>query len=248
MVSMLIAEVPDRERAAILASARSQAANLTDENWEWIQCRSSRDLGSAVGSGRARDIVCLDLTMEGMLELTPGLRRACPRAYIILIADSTLSPLTYLRPNISAQALMIKPLDRNQIDRTMYETISSYAEKYLSSRSDLVFAIEYQGEKRFISYDEILYFESREKKIFLYTDREALGFYSTIDQLEEQLSSGFLRVHRSFLVNRRKVAALRLSRQELELAGGCQVPVSRTYKPAIKAFMEKKRQGDARIC
>ena len=65
-------------------------------------------------------------------------------------------------------------------------------------------------------------------------------FYDTLDQLEERLAGRFLRCHRSYLVNRSKISKVYLSQNILVLSGGEEIPLSRSYKPAVKSFMSER--------
>ena len=76
-----------------------------------------------------------------------------------------------------------------------------------------------------------------EKKVFLNTGDMEYPFYDTLDQLEERLTGRFLRCHRSYLVNRNKISKVYLSQNILTLEGGEEIPLSRSYKPAVKQFM-----------
>ena len=84
--------------------------------------------------------------------------------------------------------------------------------------------------------------KSRDKKIYLNTSVSEYGFYDTLDQLENRLEQRFLRVHRSFLVNRSKIRKVRLSDNQMFLEDNVVIPVSRTYKKAIRMFLEERQQ------
>ena len=216
---MLISEIPDHERKNIVALARDRAAFYTDENWLWLECGSREELLRLDRENPGIDLYCLDLTIPGTLEAAKRFRASSSDAYIILVATASISPLTYMRPSISAESLMIKPLSRAQVEE-----------------------VESQGSRELIDYSRIFYFESRDKKIYLNTSVSEYGFYDTLDQLENRLEQRFLRVHRSFLVNRSKIRKVRLSDNQMFLEDNVVIPVSRTYKKAIRMFLEERQQ------
>ena len=243
MIAMLIADHPDQERKGLLQEARWQAAKLTEDDWKWIECRSSEELLQLAGAPDKLDMMCLDLTMqttEKVLAAAEKLREAYPVAHMILIANSRISPVKYMRPSISAQSLLLKPLDGGSVREVLEESIRSYAAKFGVKDDEQYFVVETKGERELIAYDRILYYETREKKVFLNTGDMEYSFYDTLDQLEERLSERFLRCHRSFLVNRSKISKVYLSQNLLVLSGGEQIPLSRSYKPAVKQFMAEK--------
>ena len=161
---------------------------------------------------------------------------------MILIANSRISPVKYMRPSINAQSLLLKPLDSESVKEVLSESISSYISKFSEKDDDSFFVIETRGERELIPYDRILFYETREKKVFLNTGEMEYPFYDTLDQLEEKLADRFLRCHRSYLVNKSKVNKVYLSQNLLLLNSGEEIPLSRSYKPVVKQFMmEQKR-------
>lgn len=238
---MLISEIPDHERKNIVALARDRAAFYTDENWLWLECGSREELLRLDRENPGIDLYCLDLTIPGTLEAAKSFRAASSDAYIILVATASISPLTYMRPSVSAESLMIKPLSRAQVEEVLDEAIHSYSDRFLGT-AESSFVLESQGSRELIDYSRIFYFESRDKKIYLNTSVSEYGFYDTLDQLENRLEQRFLRVHRSFLVNRSKIRKVRLSDNQMFLEDNVVIPVSRTYKKAIRMFLEERQQ------
>ena len=65
---------------------------------------------------------------------------------------------------------------------------------------------------------------------------EEYGFYLTMDRLAEELPEQFLRCHRSFIVNSRKIRKIMLSQNLIGLEDGFDIPLSRSYKAVLKGF------------
>ena len=245
MIAMLIAESPDTERKSLLQEARWQAARLTEDDWKWIECGTSKDVLGLIEDGSKIDMMCLDLTMQTtdqMLNAAQSLRSAHPVAHMILIANSRISPVKYMRPSINAQSLLLKPLDLESVKEVLNESISSYMSKFSEKDDDSFFVVETRGERELISYDRILFYETREKKVFLNTGDMEYPFYGTLDQLEEKLGDRFLRCHRSYLVNKSKINKIYLSQNHLLLSSGEEIPLSRSYKPGVKQFMNEQKR------
>jgi len=90
--------------------------------------------------------------------------------------------------------------------------------------------------KQYIPLNQIYYVEAREKKIFIRTKQEEYGFYDTIENMEKKLPENFLRCHRSYIVNMSKVTAVKVSQSLIEVQDNLQVPLSRSYKRAVKEY------------
>ena len=74
---------------------------------------------------------------------------------------------------------------------------------------------------------DIVYIESNKDYVKIRTGEKEIVTQMTISSLEEKLPSYFLRVHRSFIVNLKKVDAF--SASDIEL-GKVQIPIGRNYK------------------
>ena len=83
--------------------------------------------------------------------------------------------------------------------------------------------------------EDILYVESRDSEVWIVArDGRQYRNKTGISQWENLLGPGFLRVHRSFLVN---VSDAALTAPDLISVGGQEIPVSRKYKESIKAAL-----------
>lgn len=89
------------------------------------------------------------------------------------------------------------------------------------------YAFQVNREVLRVEKKKILYLESNKRQLYLYTEEESFCFYGSLDQAQEQLGDGFLRCHRSYLVNISRVQ--RYSREQISLKGGAAVPISRSY-------------------
>lgn len=236
---MVISDESDKERQYIVRYSKEMAGRYTNENWKMIQCATEEDLSEVVRMRVPADMICVDITMTGALDLTKELRQQAPTAYIILIASSGMSPLIYMRPTIGAESLMLKPLSERQIEEVMSEAISVYAERFYQPDESKVFLVENDGGRSLIQYDRIYFFEARNKRVYLNTESEEYGFYDTLEQLETKLEGKFLRCHRSFLVNKKKISGVFLSQNRIVLSGELEIPLSRSYKPAVKEYLKK---------
>ena len=115
--------------------------------------------------------------------------------------------------------------------------LRSFIESFGSSR------ITARNEDRtlLVNACDILYFESVDNRIFLYTEKDVLETESRLYELEEMLSGkDFLRISKSQIVNVDKISALRpeLNRTILlTLVNGEKLVVSRRYVKALRELL-----------
>lgn len=93
------------------------------------------------------------------------------------------------------------------------------------------------GRERYqIKYSSILYMESRQRTIYLHLlppDKSRDYFYATMEEIEQKLErAGFLRVHKSFLVNMKYIE--KLNYDKVLLRGGENLAVSQRRFSELK--------------
>ena len=101
----------------------------------------------------------------------------------------------------------------------------------------LFLKVEYQLVR--ISYEDILYMEGLKDyvKVHLKSDTKPVLSLTSLKALEEKLpASRFMRIHRSFIVNLDKIAAV--TRNSIQI-GATTIPVSDQYKEIFNQFLSK---------
>ena len=105
--------------------------------------------------------------------------------------------------------------------------------KYPTERP-ITFTSDYK--KVSLKKEDILYIESRDSEVWIYArDGKCYRNKTSISQWENLLGVDFLRIHRSFLVNR--ADALLTSLDEVSIAGQT-IPVSRKYKDDVRILLK----------
>lgn len=145
--------------------------------------------------------------------------------------------MSYIRPAIQPVALLLRPLGTELVRSTLEEVFRLLPREQQPQQDNEqdCFTLEVRGNLQRIPYRDILYFEARNKKLFLHLPRREIPFPGTLEKLEEELPSGFLRVHKSFIINSDAVVQIQYGQNLVILSGDEEVPISRSYKPKVKA-------------
>ena len=141
-------------------------------------------------------------------------------------ADYLLKPITYA--NFLKAANKVK----NLIDLTA----NSQKESIRTTASHLFVKSDYKLIR--IELDDIRYIESQHEyiKIHLFNSKPVMTQLS-MKAIEEQLPSGqFMRVHRSFIVNLKKVSMV--ERNRIVFDGKVYIPVSDQYKEKFQEYID----------
>ena len=100
------------------------------------------------------------------------------------------------------------------------------------------FTIRSNRQTAKIRFDELLYIESLGDYIEIHLqDGSEVSSKEKISHMERTLPDGFLRIHRSFIVNRDKISSFS---REYVMMGEKELPVSRSYKQEVV----RKLNGD----
>lgn len=215
---------------------KDMAANIDNDEWEHYVFNSLQALKQGLEDKPLLNMMYYDFSKREELDYLQEIRKSYKEANLMLIVDSKVSPMEYMKPGIMAGSLLLKPWKEAQARDRIKEFISSFYEEFMSEDNQNSYMVETREGRTAIAYSRIYYFEARDKKIYICTGGEEIGFYGTIDALAEQLPDIFLRCHRSFIVNKLKIKNVLLSQNIIELYDYFDVPLSRSYKPQFKGM------------
>ena len=233
MVDVFLVNGSNRELRLFSDGILKIASRISDAQWNFSAFSEPAKSIKYLNDGGAVDFASVDVVLSDGICAAESVRKANKSAFIMLVADSTVSPVTYLKPTVIPGALLLRPFSAEQFKRTLSDSLKRFSES-VSEDNDGMFQLVLKNERKLIPYSQIYYFEAREKKIYLNTGNQEYSFYDTIEHLCENLPQGFLQCHRSFLVSKSKIANVYLSKNYVELDNGCTVPLSRSFKGAIK--------------
>lgn len=240
MILMLVYNSNKAELQEIERQIHDLAACLTEEKWD-IFCFSDLDETEAFCvENPLLHLACYDVTGAGSIDCLSRVRREQDDMLLMLVADAGMSPMEYVRPDIFASSLILRPFRRELLRDKLRDLILKYLERLEQGNSSDFFVLETRAGVTSIPYRRIYYMEARDKRIYLRLQDKEYAFYDTMDELERRLPESFMRCHRSFLVNRQYVEKILLSQGEIYLSHGITVPLSRSYRPYFKHFQQER--------
>lgn len=223
-----------REDAALLKrAARDAAAQFDLPEWQAELLLSLALFLERLDADAVQEICCVDVTPRGAVHAAEAVRQRFEHTRLLLLAALDTSPMTYLRPSIRASSLLLRPFSEEQARNVMVELLEDMVRE-LRKGDPGAFTLETKQGRQLVHYNDILYFESRERRIYLCTKSCQLPFYDTLERLTEELPEQFLRCHKGFIVNKTQIERIAFAENTIHLRGGYQIPVSRSYKAAVK--------------
>lgn len=186
---------------------------------------SGEEVLDAHSRGMNVDVLFLDIRMKDMdgLETARRLRQRGCNCLIVFLT----SLFEYVQRGYEVRAF--RYLLKEQMDYELGQVMADCRQELMTKD---YFSFSYERKNYSIRKAEILYFESKKRLIYLHTAREAYQFYQKLDCLETELrDAGFLRCHRSFLVQERYVKGWRDNLLWLE--NDAEIPISRSYEKEV---------------
>lgn len=167
------------------------------------------------------DIIFLDIQMPQMdgMEVARKLRARGFRGFLLFI--TVLPDPVYDAFSVQAFDYLLKPIQPERFERVMDRLLQT-----MQNAKDDVLLVRTGHESRLIPFDDIVYCEVIDRKIYVHlTGSEVVDYYDRIESLEKRLGDAFYRCHRSYLINLRYVRNCKSNCVTME--DGTQIPVSR---------------------
>lgn len=175
------------------------------------------------------DLLFLDIQMPGItgLQLVETLRN--PPAIILTTAYRNFAPEAF---ELEVVDYLLKPIS---FERFMKAVNRYYDRKpqapgsfEVKDATDPYVFIKSERKQHRVLLESIYYLESLDDYVKVYLEKEVLITRENISSLDDKLSdSGFVRIHRSFLINARHVRAL--GAEFVDVAGR-ELPFGRAFK------------------
>ncbi|MEP1096015.1 MAG: LytTR family DNA-binding domain-containing protein [Cyclobacteriaceae bacterium] len=201
------------------------------------------------------DIIFLDIQMPGMtgIEVAYQLRKTeslvifstaydqyAIQAFEVEALDYLIKPYTDKRFNevLKRAKEMIDLNQRRAFSQRVERLFQSFNRSSSPSLTEII--ILNKGLEERIPVTDILYIESSSVYVIIHTKRKQFIYRTTLELLTTQLPKGFMRIHRSFIINDafvRRSKYLNNNTFSFEMANDKVLKSSRTYKKAVAEFL-----------
>lgn len=187
--------------------------------------------------GGELDIIFLDVEMKELNGIEAAHRLREFDRSVMLVFLTGYSDFVFEGYKVDALDYMIKPASLDDVMRVMERAV-----KRLGETDRAVLLKNADGTFR-IYKEEILYCQSRGRQTeVVLAGGRTLSFYKKLDEMEESLGKGFVRIHQRYLVNGGRV--MQIGRESVTLEGDIVLPVSRSLRERATSSLVKYMIGD----
>lgn len=169
-------------------------------------------------------------------ELGAKIRELDTRGFIIFITTHNEMLMETFRYRLEAMDYIVKD-EPTEIKGRMEQCLFNIHQKIEKEIGDIeYFHVKVGSKTSYIPLQEILFFETSPKKhvIILHTQFQMIEFFDNLQKIEETVGNQFLRVHRSYLVNKEWIEEYSSKSGQLTIRGGKTCMVSRTGRKILK--------------
>ena len=175
------------------------------------------------------DLILLDIEMPelGGMELLRSLDEAPAVIFVTAHRDFAVEGF-----ELNAVDYLVKPVSFSRLLKALqrFEQQSARAPARPAEGGDSIY-VTVDRKKRRINLDEVLYIEGLKDYVRICTAGEKIITRETMTQMQQRLPSNrFLRIHRSFIINRAKIETVSYDEISLEKET---LPVGRTYRDEV---------------
>lgn len=197
---------------------------------------SGEELCQSLNEGIFFDIIFLDIELKLLNGIEVGR----------IIREQMLNEITQIiyisgKENYAMQLFKIRPLDFI-IKPLTYDKIAAplkYALKIINGNKKLF--LYKKGQTSFkIPIKDIIYFESKNRKVNIITANEIDTFYGSLEEISEKLPY-FINIHKSYLVNYNYV--FKIEYHQLTLLNSIVLPISQNNRKKVRdRLLELERE------
>ncbi|KAI4440512.1 response regulator transcription factor [Schaedlerella arabinosiphila] len=198
-----------------------------------------QDILKAVAEAPGRGIYFLDVELknEPMDGFTLGqeIRKLDARGFIVYVTAFRDLAFETFRYHLEALDYIVKENEQKVQEgiRHSLQVITERMKREVGEQREF-FTVKVLDVVRHIPVDEIMFFATAgTHRIELYGEKDRIDFIGSMQELEKQLGSRFLRVHRAYLVNVEQIEELDLKNREIRMNNGETCLFSRSVKGAL---------------
>jgi DNA-binding LytR/AlgR family response regulator len=130
---------------------------------------------------------------------------------------------------------LLKPVNYGRFCKAIDKTIRYFSRKEGTATGDEEIFIKKGSSLVKLKLKEIIYIEALENYVTLITNDDKFTIHFTMKAIENQLPSGvFIRVHRSFIINKSMIQAINENSLELNVGGSLKsIPVGKSFRDSL---------------
>ena len=184
------------------------------------------------------DVVFLDIQMP---DLTGLQLSAIIKDNVKIIFTTAYAQFAVEGFEVNAVDYLLKPIPFNRfitaVEKVRKQNTETAAVKFSVENTAEYFFVKTGKTLKKLLLADIWYFEGEKEYVRIVTGEGEILVYRRLKEIEEQLSQPFLRVHKSYIVNMKRIKQVQDNHVYIE---NKQIPVSDKFRAAFTEFIRQK--------
>lgn len=228
MISIAVCD-DEKEIADKIRDIIYELEDRFEEDFDVICYNDSTLMCEKLSEGLRHDIIFLDISMPGMDGVAVGQhirnKLGDNQTQIVYVSSDSRYAMELFK--VQPMEFLIKPVNIQKMERIM-----QLAYKILCDGRQ-IFRYELNGDNYREPVNNIIYFESKGRKLYMHTEKCSVEFYGKLDDVYKQLERyNFKYIHKSYLVNVYKIKAFRKDCVLME--NDVRLPISRSRRDEVR--------------
>lgn len=130
---------------------------------------------------------------------------------------------------------LLKPITYGRFCKAIDKTVRYFSRKEAATNGDEEIFIKKGSSLVKLKQRDIIYIEALENYVTLNTNDDKFTIHFTMKAIESQLPSGvFIRVHRSFIINKSKIQTIKENTLDINVGGTLKsIPVGKSFRDSL---------------
>lgn len=178
------------------------------------------------------DLVILDIQMPEMNGFDFIASLDAPPNIIIISSNEEYALKAF---DFNVVDYLLKPVSYGRFCKAVDKTIRYFSKKEITNTDDEEIFIKKGSSLVKLKLRDIIYIEALENYVTLNTSNDKFTIHFTMKAIENQLPSGvFIRVHRSFIINKSMIQTINEGSLDLNVGGSLKnIPVGKSFKDSL---------------
>lgn len=121
---------------------------------------------------------------------------------------------------------LLKPISYSRFEKSTQKALERFTVN--DTKEDSFFFVKSSGQQHKINFDDILFVESIKDYVNIKTEKQEYIVLDTLKSLENQLPENFIRVHRSYILNKLHIKSV--DSRMIILDNNLEIPIGESYK------------------
>ena len=194
---------------------------------------SGKELQKALQSAFEFDLIYLDIEMDDLngLDLSKEIRERYSDFQTEIVFISGTTQYDRLLFDVQPLHFIPKPIEEKLVIRDLDLALRRRKGDYRK------FTFKIRQKTVCLNLNDILYFESSNRQLTVYTTSNQYTYYGTLKDVLVQLPKCFCKIHNSYIINMHQVEAFR--RTDVTMTNGTHLPIGDNYK---RAYLEHQKR------